>query len=161
MRKVKVNPYQVALVFKDGMYKRLLKEGEYWLWSNQKVIVCDFTKPFEAPVELNILLQDAELADMLYVVEVKDNEIVLLYKNGLLESVLAAGRYTYSKSVIQYDFVRAVIDKIEITENIGKATLQSKLVAPFVRSFTVENYEKALLFVDGTFVRVIPSGVYN
>ena len=92
------------------------------------------TKPFIAPVELNILLQDEELADILHVVEVKDNEIVLQYENGLLKQVLTAGRYTFWKSVIKYEFVHADISKIEITENIDRATLQNKLVAPYVRS---------------------------
>ena len=79
-----------------------------------------------APVELNILLQDKTLADILHVVEVKDNEIVLQYENGLLKQVLTAGRYTFWKSVIQYEFIRADISKIEITENIDRATLLSK-----------------------------------
>ena len=63
------------------------------------VHVYDITKPFVAPVELNILLQDKALADILHVVEVKDNEIVLQYENGLLKQVLTAGRYTFWKSV--------------------------------------------------------------
>ena len=61
----------------------------------------DITKPFMAPVELNILLQDKALADILHVVEVKDNEIVLQYENGLLKQVLTAGRYAFWKSVVQ------------------------------------------------------------
>ncbi|MBS1600917.1 MAG: slipin family protein [Bacteroidetes bacterium] len=161
MKKVKVNAYQVALVFRNGEYKRMLTTGDYWFWFNEDVMLYDVTKPFNAPVELNILLEDQQLADILHVVEVKDNEIVLQYKNGLLEYVLTAGRYAYWKSVVQYDFIRADIGKIEITENIGRATLQSKLVAPFVRSVTVENYEKALMFVDGKFVKVLEGGVYN
>lgn len=161
MKNVKVNAYQVGLVFKNGEYKRMLTAGTYWLWFNEHLYLYDITKQFNAPVELNILLQDEALANILHVVDVKDNEIVLQYKNGLLEYVLTAGRYTYWKSVVQYDFIRADISKIEITENIGRATLQSKLVAPFVRSYIVENYEKALMFVDGKFVQVLSSGVYD
>ena len=72
MKRVKVNAYQVALVFKDGVYQQMLKEGNYWLW-NKEAYVYDLTKPFVAPIELNILLKDAELAEALQVVEVKDN----------------------------------------------------------------------------------------
>lgn len=161
MKNVKVNAYQVALVFKNGVYKRMLTAGNYWFWFNEAVLLYDITKPFNPPIELNILLQDQVLASILHVVEVKDNEIVLQYKNGLLEQVLNAGRYTYWKSVIQYDFIRADISKIDITENIGRATLQGKLVAPYIRSYTVENYEKALLFVDGKYIQLLLSGVYN
>jgi hypothetical protein len=48
-----------------------------------------------APIELNILLKDEQLADALHIVEVKDNEIVLQYEDGLLKQVLTAGRYHF------------------------------------------------------------------
>ncbi len=160
MKKVKVNAYQAGLVFKNGEYQRLLMAGTYWFWKNEVVKLYDITKPFVAPIELNILLQDKALADILHVVEVKDNEIVLHYENGLLKQVLTAGRYTFWKSVVQYAFVRADISKIAITENIDRSVLLSKLVAPYVRSVSVENYEKAVLFIDGKFDKVLGSGVY-
>ncbi|HRH59157.1 MAG TPA: slipin family protein [Chitinophagaceae bacterium] len=159
MKRVQINPYQIGLVFKKGAYKRMLKEGVYWLW-NEDVMVYDMTKQFIAPLELNILLQDAELAEALQLVEVKDNEIALMYENGLLRQVLAAGRYTFWKSVVQYEFVKADISKIEITENIDKAVLLSKHVAPYVRSSSVENFEQAILFIDGKYMGVLQSGVY-
>ncbi len=160
MNMVKVNAYQVGLVFKNGEYKKILMAGTYWFW-NEVVYLYDITKPFVAPIELNILLQDKALAGILHVVEVKDNEIVLQFENGLLKQVLSAGRYTYWKSVIEYEFVRADTSKIEITENIVRAILMNKLVAPFVRIVNVESNEKALLFVDGKYAGTLQSGVYN
>jgi hypothetical protein len=160
MKNVKLNAWQVALVFKNGEYKRLLTAGNYWFWKKENVYVYDITKPFVAPVELNILLQDTELAGLLHVVEVKDNEIVLQYENGLLKQVLTAGRYTFWKSVIQYEFVRADVSKLEITENIDRSVLLGKYVAQYVRNVSVENYEKAVLFIDGKFEKVLEPGVY-
>jgi hypothetical protein len=160
MKQVKVNAYQVALVFKNGVYKKMLKEGNYWLWFGETAFVYELNKPFIPFVELNVLLQDAALAEALYVVDVKDNEIALQYENGLLKAVLNAGRYAFWKGMINYEFVMADTSKIEITENISRAVLQSKLVAPYVRSYTVESYEKALLFVDGKYAQALTSGVY-
>jgi len=159
MKQVKVNAYQIGLVFKNGVYQRMLKEGKYWLWT-ENIILYDVTRPFIAPVELSLLLQDAVLADALHVVDVKDNEIVLMYENGLLKQVLTAGRYTFWKSVVNYEFVRADISKIEITENIDRATLLSRPVIGYVRTSAVESYEKAVLFVDGKYVQTLPGGVY-
>jgi hypothetical protein len=160
MKKVLVNAYQVALVCKRGVYQRMLTAGSYWFWGNETVYIYDITKPFNAPFELNILLQDAALAEALHVIEVKDNEIVLQYENGLLKQVLTAGRYTFWKSVIRYEFIRADISKVAITEPIDRTTLQNKLVAPYVRSYAVENYEQAVLFEDGKYVTTLQSGIY-
>ena len=160
MKQVKVTAYQVGLVFKNGVYQRMLKEGKYWFWENVQVYVYNLTQPFVAPIELNILLQDEAFAAMLYVIDVKDGEIVLLYENGLLKQVLPASRYTYWKSAVQYQFVRADISKIDITEDIDRATLQNRLLQPFIRSNEVQSFETALLFVDGKYIKVLEPGMH-
>lgn len=160
MKQVKVNAYQVGLVFKNDVYQRMLTEGTYWFWRNENVRLYSVTDSFNAPVELNILLQDQQLAEALIVIDVKNNEIVLQYENGLLKWVLTPGRYAYWKGPVNYEFLRADISKIEITEAIDRATLSNKLVAPFVRSISIENYEKAVLFVDGKFAGELDGGVY-
>jgi hypothetical protein len=160
MKWIQINAWQIGLVFKNGAYKKMLKEGSYWYWSNVQVYKYEMTEPFYAPVELNILLQDKEFAEAVNLVEVKENEIVLVYRNGLLNQVLKTGRYIYWKSPVVYEFVKADISKFEITENIDRATLQNPLLASYVRSSDVQNYEKALLFVDGKFVEVLDPGVY-
>jgi len=159
MKKITVNAYQVALVFKKGVYQKMLKEGTYWLW-NKTAQVYEITQQFFAPIELNILLQDAALADALQVIEVKDNGIALQYENGLFKNVLTAGRYAFWKSAVKNEFVIADTGNINITENISRATLQNKLLAPYVRPYTVESYEKAVLFIDGRYAQMLPAGVY-
>ena len=160
MKRVKVNAYQVGLVFKNSVYQRLLTEGSYWFSERVEVQIYDLTKPFVAPVELNILLKDDALAGMLQVVEVADNEMVLVYENNLFRQVLTPGRYTFWKSVVDYRFVWVDISKIDITENIDRTVLQNRLVQPFVRSSEVQSHEQALLFVDGKYVKVLEPGVY-
>lgn len=160
MKWVKINAYQVGLVFRNGAYRRMIKEGKYWFWENVRVEVYDITKPFYPSIELNILLQDKALAEMLYVIEVKDQEIMLVYENGLFNQVLTAGRYTYWKGPVNYQFVRADISKIGITENIDRNLLQSRMLQPFVRSIEVQSYERALLFVDDKYAGILEPGVY-
>lgn len=160
MKKVKVNAWQAGLVFKDGEYKRLLLAGTYWFWKNEQVYVYDITKQFVAPVELNILLQDERLADILQVVEVKDNEIVLQYENGLLKQVLTAGRYAFWKSVVKNEFIRADISKVDIAEDIDRTVLGKAPVSNWVRSSELQSFEKAVLFIDGKFVKLLQPGMY-
>ncbi|QJB34617.1 slipin family protein [Chitinophaga oryzae] len=159
MKRVIINAYEIGLVFKRGVYLRMLKSGSHWLFG-EEVKVYNINTAFTAPVELNILLQDAALADALHVVDVKETEIVLLYENGLLKQVLTTGRYTFWKNLIEYTFVRADLSKVNITEKIDRATLNHKLVAPFVRSTTVENYEKAVLLIDGKYEITLSHGTY-
>lgn len=161
MKRVKVNAYEIALVFSNGAFTGMLKPGTYWFWNGETVYVYSLTEPFIPPVELNILLQDKELSEALLLIEVKENEIVLLYENNFLKQVLLPGRHVYWKGPVLYSTITADISKIEITEAIDRTTLANRLVFPFVRTFSVENYEKGLLFIDGKFVEELEPGVYN
>lgn len=159
MKQVKVNPYQVGLVFKDGAYRRMLREGKYWLW-NEDVQLYDTTMPFNPSVELNILLQDNQLADALEIVEVKDTEIALMYQDGLLKQILTAGRHAYWKSVMQYRFVKIDNSTPFISADIERSTLQNPLLTAWVRNAVVESYEKAILLIDGRYTQMLEPGVH-
>ena len=159
MKHININTYQIGLVFKNGSYKNILQPGDYWLW-NKQVKIYDTTQPFVPPIDLNILLQDAELANALEVIDVKDHEIVLQYENGLLKHVLATGRYVFWKSIIPHRFVKLDISQVDIDETIDRSALQHPLLASYVRSISVESHEKALLFIDGKYVSTLEGGMY-
>lgn len=106
MKRIKINAYQVGLVFKNKAYDHVLLTGTYWFWRNETVIVYDITKPFIAPVDLDILLQDKMLADVLHVVDVKDDEIAVSFENGQRKEILTTGRHVYWKSLQRREFVK-------------------------------------------------------
>ncbi|KYP13613.1 slipin family protein [Flavihumibacter sp. CACIAM 22H1] len=160
MKYVKVNAYQIGLVFRKGALKQVIKQGNYWFWKGEEVGVYDTTREFIAPVELNILLAHAELRSLLELVEVKDNELVLQFVNGMLTTVLKAGRYTFWKGPMVYQFIKVDAGKPAIAPAIDRVLLTHPVLAPYLRSYTVENYEKAVLFMDGKFEAVLDSGVY-
>ena len=161
MKRVKINAWQAGLVFKNGVYSKLLKEGTWWFWGNVQVYVYDITKPFVPFVELGLLLQDEALASALEVVDVAEGEIVLQFENGLLKQVLTAGRHAFWKGVINYVFVRADITSPAISEDIDRNLLQHRLLVPYIRISEVQSYERALLFVDGRYVQQLEPGVYH
>ena len=126
MKRIRINTGKIGLVFRNGNYKRVVTEGVYWLLPNEDVFQYDMTKPFHPSTDLNILLKDEQLANMLTVVEVRDNEIVLQYENGNFKNVLGPGRYAYWKGVTEYAFIKADLSKIDITENIDLEYDQEK-----------------------------------
>lgn len=160
MKRIRVNTGKIGLVFRNGNYRRVVTQGTYWLLPNEDVLQYDMTKPFYPSIDLNILVKDEELANMLIVVEVKDNEIVLQYENGNFKNVLGPGRYAYWKGVTEYTFTKADLSKIEVTENIDTNTIMRKEVLPYVRVYVVESFEKGILLIDGKFSRVLETGVY-
>lgn len=159
-KRIKINAYQVGLVFKNRKLTQVLQEGTYWLWGDVDVMVYEMKQSFVAPIELNILLQNEVLASLLEVVEVADNEIALYFVNGMFKEVLVTGRYAFWKGYVVNEFVKADLSKVNITEKIPLALLENVKLRTYVRRFQVLNFEKGLLFVNGTFVKELTAGTY-
>lgn len=160
MQRIRINTGKIGLVFKNGNYNKVITAGAYWFWPNEAVFEYDMTKPFHPDIALSILLRDERLADMLSVVEVRDNEIVLLYENGNFKTVLGPGRYAYWKGVTEYSFIKADLSKIDITENIDLESAKRKELVPYIRVCKIDSFEKGILFVDNKMSRVLDPGEY-
>lgn len=160
MKRIRINEYQLGLVFKNAVYRRMLVPGTYWIRFSEDVILYDIDKPFTPFVDLNILLQDKQLAEALDLVEVLDNEIVLHYENGIFKQVLQTGRHAFWKSWMQNKWIRVNLAELEIDHAIDRSILCNRLLVPFVRTYMIENFEKGLYFADGKFVRFLESGTY-
>lgn len=161
MKRIKINAYTVGLVFKNGEYTKCLTAGKYWLGFGSRVRVYDITKPFHAPVELNILLQDEQLAKMLTVIEVQDNEIALQYTDNNFSQVLTPGKYAFWNSLMQYAFQIIDLNELEVSEDMDKAVLKRADIMKYMRVYKVEPYEKALLMVNGEFQGELETGIYR
>ena len=160
IKRIKIEAYQVGLLFENRKLVAVLQEGLHWTFGNKNVMVYDMNAAFQAPFELSILLQNQDLASMLEVVEVADNEIVLQFVNGNFKEILVPGRYAFWKGIVKNEFTRADLSKIEITENIKVNLLEHAKMRYFTRKFIVASNDKALLFVNGTFVKELKSGTH-
>lgn len=161
MKRVRINAWKKGLVFKDDNLVRVLNEGVYWLWPNLDVVECDVTRQLSPPVNLNILLKNEDFVKDSIVVEVKNNEIALQYENELFKGVLTPGRYVFWKGLINYNFITIDMNNVDIDVGIDKSILSRKELAPYVRTFTVEPFEKAVMYVDGKFNKIVEPGTYN
>ena len=160
MKRIRINTGKIGLVFRNGNYKRVVTEGVYWLLPNEEVFQYDMTKPFHPSIDLNILLKDEQLASMITVIEVRDNEIALQYENGNFKNVLGPGRYAYWKGLTDYSFIKADLSKIDITENIDLESAKRKELVPYIRVCKIDSFEKGILFVDNKMSRILEAGEY-
>ncbi|RRB07189.1 slipin family protein [Larkinella rosea] len=161
MKMVRVLARQVGLVFKHDAFKRVLLEGKHWIWPGETVSVFVQGTPVPSvPYDLSVLLEQPEIAALIDVVEVKDNEIALQYERGLFQTVLTKGRWAYWKGVKQFEYMKADISQLDIPVNIDLVTLMPQHLSAFVRTHTVEAHEKGVLFIDWNFSRLLSAGTY-
>ncbi|MGD9993947.1 MAG: slipin family protein [Salinivirgaceae bacterium] len=160
MKRVIIKSGFVGLLIRLGKLTKVLSEGSHWVRSSDEIYTYDLSKPFHPAMELNVLLKNEQLAQMLALVEVKDNEIALQYVNGNFKYVLKPGRYAFWKGITEYKSVIADVSDIKISEHVDKSLYQTPELAPFIRTVSVEPYEKALLYIDEKFAEILGSGEY-
>lgn len=160
MKVVKVYDYKVGLLFRKGNFLKVLQAGTHWLWVTDQVMIYDITKDFIAPCDLDILLQDANFASLVQLIEIKDNEIGIQFRNGNFHKVLGPGRYAYWKSMVKNEFQIFDTDEIEVPKNLDRKLVTSSPVKIYINQYQIQSYERGLLFVEGKFVRELNPGIY-
>lgn len=160
MKRVPIYKYKVGMVFRKGNFLRVLTEGKHWVRWGDEVQIFDLNLPFTAACELNILLEDTTLAALLTVIIVKDNELGMVYKEGIFQKVLTPGRYAYWKGAVNYEFLTYDLNELEVPASIDKNILSKTVLYPFIRVQIIEAYEEGLLFVEGKFERKLSAGTY-
>ncbi|MCO6360929.1 slipin family protein [Roseivirga pacifica] len=160
MKRIRINEGKVGLVFRNGDYRKVIIAGTTWLSLADTVMVYNLTDQFYSSKNLNILLRDEELAAMLEVVDVKDNEFVIQYADGKFKQVLSVGKYAFWKGLVEYTFNRVDLSDFNITQDISKAVLTSTDLLRHIRVYVVESYEKGLLMIDGKLEKTLDKGTY-
>lgn len=160
IKNVQIKAYQVGLVFKNRNLTEILKEGNYWLFGNKSVEIFEMKAQFRAGDDLNLLLKNKDLASMIEVVDVKDGEIVLVYENGIFKEVLNVGQYAFWKEIVNREFQKVDLTKVEITENVSKTILENIKLKSYVRKFVIANQYKGLLLIDGKLTQVLEAGTF-
>lgn len=148
------------MVLKNNRFLRMLDEGKYWLSKNETVVHFDMTKQFVPDQDLDILLKEEAIANALEVIAVGQAELYIQYDNKVFHRVLTTGRYAFWKSIRNYTYQVADLSKIWINESIARTVLAQGTVAIYLRHYTVESYEKALLYVEGKFEQELGPGQY-
>lgn len=160
MKRVRINNGKIGLVYRNGDYNRVLTAGKYWLWPFEDITLYNMSQPFEPNLDLNYYLKDEELFNLIDLVEVKDNEIALVFENGNFNKVLKAGRYAYWKGDTKFTFTIVDLNHLEIGNEIDGYLRKHPLLREYVKVLCVESFERGLLIVNNQFQRELEMGEY-
>lgn len=161
IKNVQIKAYETGLVFKNGNLIDILKEGNFWILGNKSVEIYDMKSLFKSDTDLHLLLKNENLRSLLEVIEVKDGEIVLMYENGIFKDVLNVGQYAFWKGILDREFQKIDLTKVEIPQEISKTVLENVKLKSLIRKFVVPSHYKGLLLIDGKLSQVLESGLYS
>ena len=152
----RVRNFERGLWFRDGDFHRLLGPGAYRLWSrlwsstrDRLEIVNTLETCFEHEM-LDVLLADPEVRAALEVIDLRDTQRALLWKDGRLEEILGPGRHAFWREpykleveVFDIDDLRFEHKQLEtiVARTDAKAYLQAVDVPPTQEVLVLRNGE--------------------
>lgn len=173
MKRIVIARHERGLYLKDRSIEKILGPGVYWIMDvlgRVTVQVYDVTKPeFAHPYQDVLVKERAELtARYFQVIELGEQDVGLVYKNGRLSTVLAPGtRQLYWKGPVE---VRVEVLSIARDYAVPRETLRliararpgelAQAVANAVVVAEVAEKFAGLLFVDGELMQTLGPGLY-
>ncbi|MEQ8703344.1 MAG: slipin family protein [Phaeodactylibacter sp.] len=158
MKFVTISRHEIGLLFRAKSFVGVRLEGWHVVGWRQELLVFDRTKPLVLPIDLSILLEDERFRAEVHLVEVRDYERCLAYRDGLFDNLLSPGRYVYWKSGIEYNFRMVDTRKDEVGAVIEPELLTKLVVFRQVHRYDVAAYETGLLLVDGELKQQLSAG---
>lgn len=152
---------QRGLLFKQGKFVKMLSAGTYRTYGKSREIkVVSIEDPFETEgFDLKIFAQDAQLMKELALIEVPDGSIAFHYADGRYQGCLRSGVHAFWNVYKEHHFQKIDIRETEVGEEVPKEILKD-LEGRFCFSLRVGAYEKARLYFDNRFVRLLEPGIY-
>lgn len=160
MKKIIINENQRGFLFKNGKYVKMLTAGKYHTYGGREIEVVYLDQPiFSAKCTLETILSDNAVAGAVSVIEVADQELALHFVNGKYASVLPHGKYAFWSVIDKHDYKIVDISTPEVSCDVPEYIF-SKIPAAYYTKIEVLEYQKARLFFNQKFVKILDAGTY-
>lgn len=161
MKKVIINENQRGFLFKNGKYIKTLGAGKYWLYGEKEIEVSEVGRSITCShCTLDTLLADSIFASQVSVIEVADEQIVLHFVNDRFAGAISThGKYAFWNSSDKHNFRTVDISTPEVDEDFPKYIFD-RIPAGLYTKVEVAEYQKARLYFNNRFVRILEPGTY-
>jgi regulator of protease activity HflC (stomatin/prohibitin superfamily) len=156
-----ISENQRGLLFKNGKFVEYLQPGKHVkLGRGYSVEVLHAGSEFKVKgYDLEVFLKDPEVTKEVEAVDVADETLALHFVNGKFSAALTSGKYAFFKIHDKHEFRVVSIAAPEVGDDVPKY-LFAQMPKALYAQFAVAHYQKALLYYDGAFVRMVEPGTY-
>lgn len=160
MKKIIINENQRGFLFKNGKYVKMLTAGKYYTYGDKEIEVVSLYMPIMSEkCELDTVLNDKAIASAVSVIEVADQELALHFVNGKFDSVLCQGKYAFWSQIDKHEYKLVDISTPEVSDDVPEYIF-SQISTAYYTKVEVAEYQKARLFFNQKFVKILDAGTY-
>lgn len=156
-----INEHIRGLLFKNGVFKKLLMPGKYRETDSSIIELLRLDMPVSSDnCSLSKLLEKEEIKKHIgKVYEIKENQLALRYTDGIFSDVLTTGKYAFWNDAGNIELKIFDISDPESAKGVLPETF-SQINDCFYTKIDVPKNYVAQLYISNRFVRILESGVY-
>lgn len=159
MKRFVINENQRGLLFKNGKLEKVLGAGSYKFWGQREVEIVSIDSALSpSRCSIDTLISNEDIKNSVNVYDVPAGFYGVRLVNGIVASFFKEGRYVYFKTDSTEELVLFDTSKTMI-EGVSPQII-AKIPALYYQKVSVEAYQKALLYLDNQFVKVLEPGIY-
>lgn len=152
---------QRALLFRKGVLRKVVTGGSYASFPGDVVELSGIHHPISLKAcTVEAALLDARFRDAVQVYEIGDRQIGLLFEGGRFIAVLGRGRHAVWKSTLSWKMELVGLAEPAVGPSVDRTLLMRPELKDYVAGFSVEPYQKGLLFIDNAFSRILEPGTH-
>lgn len=160
MRRIVIEDFEIAIVTKNNSITRVLTGGKYWLSTRETFQKFNMYQEFQLTASIDQLMLHEEFKHAVDEFIVPEGHIALQYEDDILKRVFNTGKYYFWKRANRYRFEIYNTQEVTIPNNISKNILTKSILVPYIRTYKVEAFEQAVLFIDGVYKGILQAGNY-
>ncbi len=162
IKRTKIRPFERGLVFREGVFEKVLTEGTVWTfpWGKTRVEVVDTREVWLDHAELAQIAKSDVAIEGLTVLDLTEDQRAMVWVDGRAEAVVGPGLRALWTS-----FANVEVELFDTTANVRfeHARLRSMFRASgadeWLEWVVVEAGHVGLLFVDGDFKELLTPGL--
>ncbi|NQX91165.1 MAG: slipin family protein [Flavobacteriales bacterium] len=159
MRRVTVRRGRTAVVKRNGVYRKVLQNGKFWVSALDRVKFYSNDILYTAEPNADELTDLDESSDLLRIHSVQENEVLIVANEGRVEAVLEKGKYDcfFERDVIK----TYLFNKMELNfdDAIPRNLLDSPMLSSYVHSIQVSP-DKRVIVKSARGTEVLGPGVH-
>lgn len=156
-----INENQRGFLFKNGKFVKMLMPGKYHTFGDKYIEVSDTESEITSySCAIDTLLSDAEVAKNVTVVDIADQQLALHFVNGkFCDACTSAGKHAYWNVFAVHEFRIIDISSPEVSDDVPEYIFAS-LENICYKKVEVNEHEKARLYFNKKFIRLLDGGTY-
>lgn len=160
--KIIIDENHRGFLFKNGIFIKMLEPGKYSTFGSKQIVISEVgngkvnVQSFDTETFLTDPKFKAETIEM----KAKSGELTLHFVNGVFYEKLSAGTHYFWTKDREHTFINVDLSKAEFPDDYPVYLYSHPLLSNYTCKIEVSEKQKALLFFDKKFVKLLDSGTY-